>query len=71
MWETAGLGTEHFPEVRTLCLPLVGTAGRLGVLAVRPADGARLEDRTVQWLLQSFAGQAALALERAQRGGRA
>jgi two-component system sensor histidine kinase KdpD len=68
MWETAGLGTEHFPEVRTLFLPLVGTAGRLGVLAVRAANGARLEDRTVQWLLQSFAGQAALALERAARG---
>jgi two-component system sensor histidine kinase KdpD len=71
MWETAGLGTQHFPDVRTLCLPLVGTTGRLGVLAVRPGDGARLEDRTVQWLLQSFAGQAALALERAQHGGKA
>jgi two-component system sensor histidine kinase KdpD len=71
LWESAGLGTGNFPHARSLCLPLVGTEGRIGVLAVRPADRARLEDRTAQWLLQTFAGQAALALERALRGGRA
>ncbi len=64
-WQAVGLGTRDTPAARAVFLPLVGTAGRLGVLAVRPDDPRRLEDPTAQWLLQTFAGQAALALERA------
>jgi len=67
MWQPAGLGTSNFPGTRAIYLPLVGSAGRLGVLGVRPDDPARFEDAAVQWLLQTFAGQAALALERVQR----
>jgi two-component system sensor histidine kinase KdpD len=63
-WQSVGRGTKNFPEADTQYLPLVGTHGRLGVLAVRPDDPARFEDPAVEWLLQTFAAQAALAIER-------
>jgi len=65
-WESTGRGTKNFPEADALYLPLVGTHGRLGVLAVRPDDPARFDDPAVQWLLQTFAAQAALAIERSR-----
>jgi two-component system sensor histidine kinase KdpD len=67
MWQAVGLGTEDTPSARAVFLPLVGATGRLGILAVRPDDPERLQDATNQWLLQTFAGQAALAVERAVR----
>jgi two-component system sensor histidine kinase KdpD len=63
-WESVGRGTKNFPEADAQYLPLVGSHGRIGVLAVRPDDPARFEDPAVQWLLQTFAAQAALAIER-------
>jgi len=63
-WEATGRGTKNFPEADAQYLPLVGTHGRLGVLAVRPDDPGRFDDPAVQWLLQTFAAQAALAIER-------
>jgi len=63
-WEAVGRGTKSFPESDTQYLPLVGSHGRLGALAVRPDDPARFDDPAVQWLLQTFATQAALAIER-------
>jgi two-component system sensor histidine kinase KdpD len=63
-WQSFGRGTKNFPEADTQYLPLVGTHGRFGVLAVRPDDPARFDDPAVQWLLQTFAAQAALAIER-------
>jgi two-component system, OmpR family, sensor histidine kinase KdpD len=63
-WESLGRGTKSFPEADAQYLPLVGSHGRLGVLAVRPDDPARFDDPAVQWLLQTFAAQAALAIER-------
>ncbi|HYL55546.1 MAG TPA: DUF4118 domain-containing protein [Gemmatimonadales bacterium] len=63
-WEAAGLGTSRFPSARSAYLPLVGTHGRLGVLEVRPDDPERFGEPAVRWLLQTFAAQAALALER-------
>jgi two-component system, OmpR family, sensor histidine kinase KdpD len=63
-WEPAGFGTRNFPNADAQYLPLVGSHGRLGVLEVRPDDPARFVDPAVQWLLQTFAAQAALAIER-------
>jgi two-component system sensor histidine kinase KdpD len=63
-WQSVGRGTKNFPESDALYLPLVGTHGRLGVLKVRPDDSARFQDPALQWLLQTFAAQAALAIER-------
>ena len=64
-WEAAGLGTTHFPKARSAYLPLVGTHGRLGVLELRPDDPDSFGGPAVRWLLQTFAAQVALALERA------
>jgi len=63
-WQSVGRGTKTFPDADALYLLLVGTHGRLGVLAVRPDDRALFDDPAVQWLLQTFAAQAALAIER-------
>ncbi|MFO1299588.1 MAG: ATP-binding protein [Burkholderiaceae bacterium] len=62
-----GCGTETAVDpatgLVTLCVALRGTSGALGVLLVRTAPGrfASIEDRQ---LLDAFASQAALALER-------
>jgi len=68
-WEAAGVGTTHFPTAQGAYLPLVGTQGRLGVLALKPDDPARFGEPAVRWLLQTFAAQAALALERTLPAG--
>jgi len=70
MWEAAGAGTTHFPEARNVYLPLVGSHGRIGVLEVHADDPARFTDPAVRWLLQTFAAQAALAVERVLPAGR-
>jgi two-component system sensor histidine kinase KdpD len=69
-WESAGVGTGHFVTAPAVYLPLLGSHGRLGVLEVRPDRSERLTDPAVQWLLRTFAAQAALALERAQQAAR-
>lgn len=63
-WQPAGRGTANFPDATTVYLPLVGSHGRLGVLEVHADDPRRLAEPAVQWLLQTFAAQAALAIER-------
>jgi two-component system sensor histidine kinase KdpD len=61
----AGVGTDTLPAAQAYYVPLAASTGAIGVLGVRPADPKRLQDPTVQQLLETFAGQAALALERA------
>jgi two-component system sensor histidine kinase KdpD len=63
-WEAMGRGTKNYSEADAQYLPLVGSHGRLGVLVVHPDDPGRFDDPAVQWLLQTFAAQAALAIER-------
>jgi len=72
-WEAAGVGTPNSPQSHHLYLPLVGSHGRIGLLELRPDDPARLREPAVPWLLQTFAAQAAPALERtlASTAGRA
>jgi two-component system sensor histidine kinase KdpD len=65
-WRAAGIGTEHFPEAKALYVPLVGSARRVGVLGVRPDSPDKLGTPTVRQVLETFAGQAAQALEHAQ-----
>ncbi len=67
-WHVAGAGTEQFPAARTLFVPLVAATGRFGVLGLRatgPAAG-QLREATVQEVLETFAGQAAVALQHAR-----
>ncbi|HUK22273.1 MAG TPA: sensor histidine kinase KdpD [Gemmatimonadales bacterium] len=63
--ESAGAGTDTLPASQGLYIPLVAASGIIGVLGLRPSDPRRFQDPAVQQLLETFAGQAALALERA------
>lgn len=62
----AGLGTDALPGHDALYLPLAGTTRSLGVLAVLPANRRRVLLPEQRHLLETFAGQVALAFERAQ-----
>lgn len=69
--QSAGLGTENFPGGRALHLPLPASRGTIGVLAVRP-EGVQGPFTTEQGhLLETFANQMALAVERASLAAKA
>jgi two-component system sensor histidine kinase KdpD len=63
----AGLGTDTLPAATAQYLPLNATQKTLGVLAVQPGQRRRLLLPEQRHLLETFAGQIALAIERAQR----
>lgn len=62
--ERAGLGTDTLPGASALYLPLVGSSGAIGVVAVRPKDPGLLLDPEQLHLLESLVNQVALAIER-------
>lgn len=62
--EAAGLGTDTFPESQALYLPLLALHGSIGVLALQPEGQHRWDEADQRHLLEAFANQAALALER-------
>jgi len=64
--QPAGAGTDTLPGSRGLYLPLKASAGALGVLGLAPTDPRRLQSPDRFQLLQTFANQTALALERTQ-----
>ncbi|MDP9082430.1 MAG: sensor histidine kinase KdpD [Pseudomonadota bacterium] len=61
----AGLGTDTLPAAAAQYLPLKGSGQTLGVLAVQPTQRRRLLLPEQRHLLETFAAQIALALERA------
>ncbi|MBZ5590292.1 MAG: sensor histidine kinase KdpD [Acidobacteriia bacterium] len=63
--EAAGRGTSTLAGAEALYLPLVGSRGPVGVLALRPEPDRRPLNTDQMHLLETFANQAALALERA------
>ena len=63
--QLAGLGTSTLPGARALYVPLVGSAGAVGVLGVAPADVRAVETPEQLHQLETFANQMALAIERA------
>ncbi len=69
--QIAGAGTDTLPAAQGLYLPLVAATGPTGVLGVRPTDPKQFQDPVVLQLLETFAAQAALALERARLADRA
>jgi two-component system, OmpR family, sensor histidine kinase KdpD len=69
--EPAGLGTNTLPGAEALYLPLRGAHASLGVLAVLPANARRVLLPEQFHLLETFAAQVALGLERAQLAGEA
>ncbi len=62
----AGLGTDTLPAVGAQYLPLKGSHHVLGVLAVEPMQRRRLLLPEQRHLIETFAAQIALALERAR-----
>jgi two-component system sensor histidine kinase KdpD len=64
--QPAGLGSATLPGARALYLPLRAAHGPVGVLAVQPPASHRLADPDQRHLLETFADQTALALERAR-----
>jgi two-component system sensor histidine kinase KdpD len=69
--EPAGLCTNTLPGSRALHLPLVASGVALGVLSLQPGPGAPLTDRDRLRLVETFANQTAVALERTKLAGRA
>ena len=66
--ERAGLGTDTLPAAPAVYLPLRGTQRTLGVLGVLPTNRRRILLPEQRRLLETFAGQIALAWERAALG---
>ncbi len=63
----AGIGTDTLPSARALFVPLKGSRGRVGILALVPnADAGALRDPENRQLLDTFAGIIGSAIERAQ-----
>lgn len=62
--ETAGAGTATLPGARALHLPLHGASGAVGILVVASPDLARFQEPAQRYLLETFAGQVGVALER-------
>ncbi|CAN5411079.1 sensor histidine kinase KdpD [soil metagenome] len=63
--QMAGANTDTLPNVKATYLPLKATRGGLGVLAVKPTDIQRLLDPEQLHLLETFANQTSVAIERA------
>lgn len=64
--QTAGSGTETWPQANIRCLPLETRSGVVGVLAVIPHDRGQFGLVDQRELLAGFDSLAALAIERAQ-----
>ncbi len=64
--QPAGLGTETLPGARALYLSLIASHTTIGVLGVQPNDAKRFLAPEQFHLLETFANQTALALERAR-----
>ncbi len=67
----AGLGTDTLPAAPALYVALGDAERRLGVLAVLPSNARRVLLPEQRHLLETFAGQIGIALERAQLAERA
>ncbi len=64
--QPAGRGTDTLPEASMRYRPLRTTRGVIGVLGIRPAPSDRPLSRDQLRILDAFANQVALAIERAQ-----
>jgi two-component system sensor histidine kinase KdpD len=63
--ELAGLGTSTLPGAAALHVPLIGSRGAVGVLGVKPTEAHAFDSPEQLHLLETFANQTALAIERA------
>jgi len=59
------LGTSTLPGAAALYVPLIGSRGAVGVLGVKPTEAHAFDSPEQLHLLETFANQTALAIERA------
>ena len=64
--QEAGSGTDTLPDAKALYVPLISPLGVAGVLAVRTIELNRFDSPDQRQLLETLAGQLALAIERDQ-----
>jgi two-component system sensor histidine kinase KdpD len=64
--QMAGLGADTLPGAQALYVPLVAAQGTVGVLGIRPDDARALQAPEQMHLLETFANQTAVAVERAR-----
>ncbi len=64
--QAAGEGTDTLPSARMRHLPLTTARGALGVLSLAPGRSEERFDASRRRLIESFASQAAVAIERAE-----
>ncbi len=64
--QPAGAGTDTLPSARARVVPLKGSRGRVGVLALFPSEETRLTDPDESQLLETFAGIIGSAVERTE-----
>ncbi len=64
--QPAGRGTDTLPAAGVRCMPLKTVRGVVGVLGVKPVDPGSYLAPEQRRLLEAFASQAALAIERAE-----
>ncbi len=62
----AGRGTTTLPGAACLFVPLIAGEQCVGVLGLSPREASRFEEQAEQHLLETFASQISLALQRAQ-----
>jgi two-component system sensor histidine kinase KdpD len=62
--EAAGRGTDTLPGAKALYLPLKGAHGLIGVMGIQPSGAPTEMEADQRHLLEAFANQTALALER-------
>jgi two-component system, OmpR family, sensor histidine kinase KdpD len=60
----AGVGTDTLPAVKVRCQPLKTARGMVGVISIQPEQTGILSNPEQRQILDSFANQAALAIER-------
>jgi two-component system sensor histidine kinase KdpD len=63
--EPAGMGTDTLPGAKALYLPLKGAHELIGVMGIQPTETPARMDPDQRHLLEAFANQTAVALERA------
>jgi two-component system, OmpR family, sensor histidine kinase KdpD len=63
--QQAGMGTDTVPGAKALYLPLVTSSRTVGVLGILPGSSPGIFDPEQMHILESFANQTAIALERA------
>lgn len=63
--QQAGRGTDTLPGAKALYLPLITSSRTVGVLGIMPKDSSGIFDQEQIHILESFANQTAMAIERA------